>query len=161
STERLLVAAARLKDGTPVPAQVTVMARASGLGDRPWQQALASPASPAGACDANGLLMLPLTGARERVRVIASSEADGLAGVAAPLAPVASRGGDRLFLYTGRPIYRPGQTVHWRAFMRRGTATGYALPGAERATLRLTGPEGAELPVPSTTLSAHGSADGE
>jgi hypothetical protein len=162
SSERLLVSAARLKDGTPVAdAQVSIVATGQNPAEPfPWQRALATAAITAGKCDANGLLMLPLKGAGDRVRVVASSEAHGLAVADAPLAAVASQGGDRVFLYTERPIYRPGQTVYWKALVRRDAAAGYTLPGVTNATLTLNGPEGAGVAVPAARLSAHGSADG-
>lgn len=162
SPERLLVSAARLRTGAPVAdAQVNVVASAPNPGEPfPWQRALGSVAIAAGKSDANGLLMLPLKGAGDRIRVVASSPVHGLAVTEAPLAAGASQGGDRVFLYTERPIYRPGQTVYWKAFARRGAAAGYTLPGTGSAALTLNGPEGATVAVPATRLSAHGSADG-
>jgi len=163
SPERLLVSLARLRNGAPVAeAQVNVVASVPNPTEPlTWQRAVGSVAIAGGKSDANGLLMLPLKGAGEHVRVVASSPVHGLAVAEAALAGAASQGGDRVFLYTERPIYRPGQTVYWKAFARRGGAAGYALPGASRATLALDGPEGAAVAVPATLLSSHGSADGE
>ncbi len=95
-----------------------------------------------------------------RLRIVAVSEEHGIAVADAPLAAAAEQGGDKVFLYTDRPIYRPGHTVHWKAFARRASGEEYAMPNATSVLLSLTGPDGASLDVPQRPLSAHGSADG-
>ena len=121
--------------------------------------------------DATGLVTIPTpggipatfpgaTGATSQLRIIAVSEEHGIAVSDAPLVPASERSGDKLFLYTDRPIYRPGHTVHWKAFARRATGETYAIPGAATVSLSLSGPDGASIPITAATLSAHGSADG-
>ncbi|MCZ7672965.1 MAG: MG2 domain-containing protein [Chloroflexi bacterium] len=47
---------------------------------------------------------------------------------------------DRLFayIYTDRPIYRPGDTIHYKAIMRDPDFGRYDLPSYDEATLRIT-----------------------
>src|SRR5204863_9516836 len=104
--------------------------------------------------DADGLASLAATGAGPRLRVVAASERHGVAVVETQLAPAAEQRGDQLFLYTERPIYRPGQRLFWKLFARVARGEGLALPPAGPATLELHGPDGASLDVASATLSA-------
>lgn len=52
-------------------------------------------------------------------------------------------GPNAAFVFTDRPIYRPGETIRWKAFVRRSDATGLQAPGRTplRATLNLPGGE--------------------
>jgi hypothetical protein len=67
-------------------------------------------------------------------------------------------GPNAAFVFTDRPIYRPGETVRWKAFVRRSDATGLHAPGrtALRATLDLPG--GAI--TADTVTDAEGNSDG-
>jgi hypothetical protein len=163
SATRVLVSAAALKSGRPV-AGATVVVVAAPVGAPPgqgWSAALGVAGGARAVTDARGLASVPLTGETRRVRVVGVSDSNGLSVAEAPLAPAAERGGDQLFLYTDRPIYRPGQTVHWKAFARRAAEGGYVLPAPGPLGVTLTGPEGASLEVPpGARLSARGSADG-
>jgi alpha-2-macroglobulin len=114
--------------------------------------------------DSRGLVEIPFAAANTpSARVVALSDFLGVAMAEAPLTGAASQGGDRLFLYTDRPIYRPGHTVHWKAFARRAAPGGtgaYTMPAGGRAMLTLNGPDGSTIDVPSAPISARGSADG-
>ncbi len=161
SPERLLVSTASLATGVPVgDAQVNIIASPVRVAGGPfwWSQSIAAVAITRGRTDANGLLLMPLK-AGDQVRVVAGSEGHGLAVAEAPLAGGAAGAGDRMLLYTERPIYRPGQTVYWKMFARRGAGDGFTLPTGG-ASLSLAGPDGASVAVPGAKLSAHGSADG-
>ena len=67
-------------------------------------------------------------------------------------------GPNAAFVFTDRPIYRPGETIRWKAFVRRSDTAGLHAPG--RTTLRVT------LDVPGGALTANtvtdveGNADG-
>jgi hypothetical protein len=165
SPTKLLVSLASLKTGmplagipvvalnapsrpSPLTAGVTDFARATATGaPRTWRS------------DGRGLVEIPLT-ARTDLRVVALSDFSGAAIADAPLTSAANQGGDRAFLYTDRPIYRPGQTVYWKAFARAAAPGGYGMPGSRSVALELRGPDGSNLPVPAASLSPRGSADG-
>lgn len=75
---------------------------------------------------------------------------------------------DRLYtyLYTDRPIYRPGQTVNFRLVMRQEAGSGYELPPGGQVTVKMLGEFSyalADQPLIGTAslvLSAYGSAAG-
>jgi uncharacterized protein YfaS (alpha-2-macroglobulin family) len=66
----------------------------------------------------------------------------------------------RTYLYTDRPIYRPGQTVYFRVVKRVVDAFGYSLPEEEGLECALFGPQG-EIKTFQLDLSAYGSAHGQ
>src|SRR4029079_5322778 len=119
---------------------------------------------PPGRTDANGLATVPTPNAvparvagklkcPARLRIVAVSEGHGAAIADAPMAPAAENGGDALFLYTDRPLYRPGHTVYWKAFARAAPGTAYRLPDATNVVLTLSGPDGASIDVANASLS--------
>ncbi len=75
------------------------------------------------------------------------------------------RGSDtalRFFVFTDRPIYRPGQTVHWRSFVRQPTETGWQVPGSEETpiTYEIESSDWMVLAEGELSLSEYGSAGG-
>jgi hypothetical protein len=163
SASQVLVSAASLKSGAPVKgANVFVVPAADDLPPgQQWSAALRGAGGAPQATDGRGLSRLPLAGGARRLRVVGVSASNGVSVAEAPLAPAAEQGGDQLFLYTDRPLYRPGQTLYWKAFVRRATAAGYALPEPAALALTLRGPDGASVPLAADSrLSARGSADG-
>jgi len=164
SPAQVLVSAASLRSGAPVAgASVFVVPSPDPL--RPgldWSGALRGPGGAAQVTDERGLLRLRPAGAPQRLRIVAVSQSNGISVAEAPLAPAAVQGGDQLLLYTDRPIYRPGQTLFWKAFARRATPAGYQMPERDsRVKLAFSGPEGASLELQQMApVSARGSADG-
>jgi alpha-2-macroglobulin len=67
-------------------------------------------------------------------------------------------GPNAAFVFTDRPIYRPGETLRWKAFLRRSDAAGLRAPGrtAVRVTLNVSG--GAI--TADTVTDAEGNCDG-
>jgi hypothetical protein len=163
SKTQVLVSAASLKSGRAVRgASVFVMPAAAE--ERPgndWSEAVGHAGGAPIVTDERGLARLPAAGVPGRLRVVGVSESNGISVAESPLAPVAEQGGDQLFLYTDRPIYRPGQTVYWKAFARQAAGAGYAPPAAGGLALSLSGPEGATIATPAgLRLGERGSADG-
>ncbi len=65
------------------------------------------------------------------------------------------------YLYTDRPIYRPGQTVYFRAIVRQAYNGRYQLPEELNLPLTLFGAMGEEQVNFELPLSNHGTAHGE
>jgi uncharacterized protein YfaS (alpha-2-macroglobulin family) len=163
SPTRAFLAAASLTTGAPVSgAQVTV-ARLPGDPRRSqmdWGSAIRSAPSSGGRTDDRGMMELTIPRDFQHARIVAFSPAHGVSVAESPIATEAEQGGDRLYLYTERPIYRPGQTVFWKAFARRAAGNAYALPDAGSVKLEAYGPDGEPMDVPAKSLSSWGSADG-
>ena len=70
------------------------------------------------------------------------------------------------YIYSDRPIYRPGHTLYFRAIVRNAENGRYDLPDLKQINVKLLGPYnariGEQLPVSTLTLpvSAFGTADG-
>lgn len=163
SASQVLVSAATLRGGRPVAgARIYLLPQAT-LAPiekvESWTSSVAVARTPAGTTDEGGLVMLSSSVAR-RMRVVAVSEASGVSVVESPLAPAAEQGGNQAYLYTDRPLYRPGQTLYWKLFARKSTATGYAIPEATRVALSLSGPGDASVDMPPMGLNDRGSAHG-
>jgi alpha-2-macroglobulin len=168
SAMQALVSAAALKSGRPV-AGVTVLAVRGPTAVAPateWGVAVEGgrrAGAPRAVTDERGLARFqpPAFADPSTVRFVGVSASNGIAVVEAPVAGVATRSA-QIFVYTDRPIYRPGQIVNWKAFVRRGpgAAGGYALPDSGSIALAFAGPDGATIEVPPAHLGARGSADG-
>ncbi|MGC9396859.1 MAG: Ig-like domain-containing protein, partial [Anaerolineae bacterium] len=66
------------------------------------------------------------------------------------------------YLYTDRPIYRPGQTVYFKGIVRADDDANYTIPPDLRElTVRVDDPEGKELYNEQLTLSDMGTLFGE
>ena len=51
--------------------------------------------------------------------------------------PAESTGPYRLYAYTDRPVYRPGQEVHFKGVLRERTDKGYSVPGARHVKVAI------------------------
>ncbi|MGC8838167.1 MAG: Ig-like domain-containing protein [Anaerolineae bacterium] len=66
------------------------------------------------------------------------------------------------YVYTDRPIYRPGQTVRWKAFLRADDDARYTLPGTgEKVQVTIYDGEGKRVYQGEHILSSMGTLDGE
>ncbi|HJR79792.1 MAG TPA: Ig-like domain-containing protein, partial [Anaerolineales bacterium] len=66
-----------------------------------------------------------------------------------------------IYLYTDRPIYRPGQTVYFRGVARQAFNGRYELPPVNSVPLVLRDPNGLELANLELQLSPYGTFNGE
>ncbi len=66
----------------------------------------------------------------------------------------------RLYLYTDRPIYQPGQTVYFRAVVRQAYNGRYTLPDMGSLPLTIHGSYGEEIAALDLPLSTFGTANG-
>ena len=151
SASQLLVSAGTLRASKPAPdvRVFTIVNPAPASIRRPagqgqgWTGAIVEKRGmPPVRTDARGLVTIPTpggvpagyTGPRRvnpPLRVVAIGEGFGVAVVDPPLAPAVEQGGDRAFVYTDRPIYRPGHTVHWKTFARKASANGVHDAGSQ------------------------------
>ncbi len=60
------------------------------------------------------------------------------------------------YIYTDRPVYRPGHTVHIKAVVRKRVGDSLLLPTDKTLTLRVTAPDGKEITKKDLPVSAHG-----
>ncbi len=65
------------------------------------------------------------------------------------------------YLYTDRPIYRPGDTVHFRLVARKPSNGRYSLPDASSYHLEINGPQGETIASFDLPLSGFGTGHGE
>jgi hypothetical protein len=66
------------------------------------------------------------------------------------------------YVYTDRPIYRPGQTVYWKAIFRRDNDAQYALPAAgQPITVTISDDQGNQILQQKLELNPIGAVDGK
>ncbi len=74
-------------------------------------------------------------------------------------------GGDREeltgYVYTDRPVYRPGHPVHARAIVRRPTLEGYELPSDSSVEIEITNPDDGTVLKKKARLSAAGTVSAD
>ena len=66
-----------------------------------------------------------------------------------------------IYLYTDRPIYRPGQTVYLRGVARQAFNGRYELPPLNEITLNITSWDGTQISTINANLSPYGTFNGE
>lgn len=66
----------------------------------------------------------------------------------------------RIFTYTDRPVYRPGQMAHFKGIVRREERGAYEVPVSSPVTVRVEDPQGVVLLRKALTTSRHGSFNG-
>ncbi len=134
-----------LLDGTPIADAAVSLWECAGAAPRAiWQ----------GRTDAEGIAWTPgrrtlLEQGEPRLARAVTDQGEAWLDLSVPW-----RGGDApppdgpnaAFIFTDRPIYRPGETVRWKAFVRTSDAGGLRPP--ERTTLRLN------LDLPGSALTA-------
>ena len=60
------------------------------------------------------------------------------------------------YVYTDRPVYRPGHTVHFKGILRMGTVNGYTIPAGARVTATIEDPDQKPVYQKNLTASANG-----
>lgn len=65
------------------------------------------------------------------------------------------------YVYTDRPVYRPGHKLGYRAILRAPSAKGYDLPSVQRATVEINDPEGKTVFREVRNVSAYGTINGD
>ena len=59
-------------------------------------------------------------------------------------------------IYTDRPVYRPGDTAHFRGILRTQEAVGYSVPAQQSVSVQITDPDGKAVYQKSLTTNANG-----
>jgi uncharacterized protein YfaS (alpha-2-macroglobulin family) len=62
----------------------------------------------------------------------------------------------RVYLYTDRPIYRPGHEVHVRGIIRRDVDRAYRIPAGQTVQLQIDDAKGATIARPVATVTEYG-----
>lgn len=149
---KILIRVVDREKGAPIHnAMVTVLDRAS-------QRNLARERT-----GADGLLEIAVPQeATEGVLVVANNHED-YAVSALDSWSVSTPAAERLmgYVYTDRPVYRPGHTVHFRAILRTLEDTNYALPGQSKVPVEIRDAEGNFVLRSVLKLSRFGTVHGE
>ncbi|HSM85779.1 MAG TPA: MG2 domain-containing protein, partial [Candidatus Limnocylindrales bacterium] len=61
------------------------------------------------------------------------------------------------YIYTDRPVYRPGHTVHFKAILRRHSGEKYSVPSGAPVQVAVEDPTGKQVYQTSATVSSFGS----
>jgi uncharacterized protein YfaS (alpha-2-macroglobulin family) len=67
----------------------------------------------------------------------------------------------QVYMYTDRPIYRPGQTVYYRGVVRQAFNGRYELPTVKNVPIVLNDAQGTQLTNINTDLSPYGTFNGQ
>jgi uncharacterized protein YfaS (alpha-2-macroglobulin family)/tetratricopeptide (TPR) repeat protein len=67
----------------------------------------------------------------------------------------------KIYAFTDRPAYRPGDTVQWKILARTWSANGYRTPSDQSIEYEITSPRGEKITSGPITINAFGSAWGE
>jgi hypothetical protein len=109
-------------------------------------------AGPAAPPDANGNVPEP-----ENVWILARSGADAALVTPWSYGFAPDQSGDlKAYIYTDRPVYRPGHTVHIKAVVRREKNDALELPDAKTLKLKVTDADNKVVLQQDAVVSAHG-----
>ncbi len=130
--------------GQPVPgAKVALLTR-----DRELKE---------GETNGDGFADLPLAIARpEDIRVVAHRGGDFAVNTLASYSFSMNTDQWMGYLYTDRPVYRPGHTVHFKGIMRLRTAGGFTVPAGRSVNVTINDPDDKPAYQKTLTVSASG-----
>jgi uncharacterized protein YfaS (alpha-2-macroglobulin family) len=136
-------------NGQPVEgAEVTMMANGE--------------AKAAAKTSADGIVEFPLGERKpEEVRLVARRGSDVAASVHAGYAFQSTEDRWTSYIYTDRPIYRPGHTVHFKGIFRVRTPDGYKLPDVLELPVKIEDSTGKEVFAKRMILNTNGTLNGE
>jgi hypothetical protein len=107
--------------------------------------------------DANGLAEFKIADAKQDdLRLVARSGANFAVNTLASYAFETSREHWLGYIYTDRPVYRPGHTVHFKGIVRQRTATGYIVPAGKAFPVEIHDPEEKTVYRKTLTATANG-----
>ncbi len=107
-------------------------------------------------------LLAVASGPGGQMGVASSDWQDGISPWDFNLGSGASASSYQAYVYTDRPIYRPGQTVYWKAIVRRDNDGSYSLPApGASVSVTVSDNQGNTLVQVLMPLSASGTLDGK
>lgn len=145
----LLAYTVDLKTGVPVPdAEVAVYSRDKRVGE--------------GRTGADGLLRLKIEGKLKDSYWLKTSARKGEStAVVETYAYDEEDYKDRIYSYTDRPVYRPGQTVHFKGIVRKPEGDGYKLPDPMPMNIEVRDPNDTLIFTGKKSTDSFGSYNGE
>ena len=113
-----------------------------------------------GKSDAEGLahFRLPETSSGRDLFVAAAEGDDQALGFGSGGSRRADGDRWRIYAFTDRPAYRPGDEAHWKIVARRHDGETYSTPSGRTVEYRITDPRGSEVAKGDLRLNAFGSA---
>ncbi|MBI5086988.1 MAG: hypothetical protein HZB13_20615 [Acidobacteria bacterium] len=110
---------------------------------------------------AQGLLEAKVTGVSDEGLMVLARHNDDFAVTTAGGYLLGAGPGLTGYVYTDRPVYRPGHKVHFRSILRTMDKAEYALPSESSAVVEVHDAEGKTLLKKKFPLSAFGTAHGD
>ena len=92
----------------------------------------------------------------ENVRIIATHEKDVAISNISSWAFSARERNLTGLIYTDRPVYRPGDTTHFRGILRSQEAVGYSVPAQQSVSVQITDPDGKAIYQKNLTTNSNG-----
>lgn len=110
--------------------------------------------------DVDGLASLPVqnpgrAGLGEETRVIATRGDDTVFSGVGPFG-FGANGSWLGYIYTDRPVYRPGDTMHFRGILRMQAAVGYQIPSGKSVSVQISDTDGKVVYQKTLTTNANG-----
>lgn len=110
--------------------------------------------------DANGFAVQPFEGGQppkpDDVRIVARRKDDYAVNTLAGWSFNVNQTELLGYVYTDRPVYRPGHTVHFRAILRERGASGYTIPQGRTVTVQIQDQDQKPIYNKTLTVSAMG-----
>lgn len=116
-----------------------------------------------GKTDANGTCSFTLPGSRNQERISVSAQLGDSQAVVSLYAPseMDAEKNLRAYLYTDRPVYRPGDTIEYKGIVRKLVGNGLAVPPPGVGTIQVTDPDGALISNSTFQSNNFGSFSGK
>jgi uncharacterized protein YfaS (alpha-2-macroglobulin family) len=150
---RLLLRTVERASGKPVTGvPVRVLSGGSGQRDKLG----------AGETDNNGFLEVKIGDQKPESLLLLARQGTDFAALSTYGGNVTLDNDQRLhgYVYTDRPVYRPGHTVHYRAIVRSREVEGYQVPSGRRAKIEIQDSEGKSIYRTEQSLSSLGTLNG-
>ncbi len=107
--------------------------------------------------NADGIAELPMNDTADQdLRVVAIRGADVAFGDISIWTFAARNRNWTGYIYTDRPVYRPGDTMHFRGILRLQATVGYEIPSAQTVSVQISDPDGKPVYQKSLTTNSNG-----